>query len=722
MSAVSKWWGITVASVFLVVCGNEEAPQNLKPVPLSDAEFAVMIAEEGEKALQEANKKLDDLVAIVDEQRTFKNTVAAQDDIFNTLATTIWRWELMNYVHPNQEVRDAALELEEKESAWWVEVSMRKDLCDATKYYAEQLYPGEEETLDEQDARLLSFYLRDCRRRGFDLPQAQQDELKEIKEDLSLLKIDFSKNIKDDDSILSVPKADLDACMDSDFVATLESDPNAEEHYVLKPQYTHCYPILTRCSNPAIRRNVNVLLRNLGHKGGNLAVIEKIIELRQEMANLLGYDTFAEYQVETRMAQSPENVTNFLDMVATKLEPKAMGEWEQMQALKEQEIQEGIIDGESLVVQCEGNSNPNAPLGLPLCFYDYYYYQNQLSSTKYEVDEVLLAEYFPMEQVIDGVFGLMQELFDVRFEKAEPNLDQGDPLALWHHSVLFYRVHDIRSEQVLGSLYFDPFPRDNKYGHGAMFGLVSGKQLEDGYQHPVAALVVNFTEPTEDKPSLLKHNEVLTLAHEFGHALHHLVTQAKYMEFSGTSVPRDFVEAPSQMLEQWFWNADVLGTFAKHYETGEPIPAELLEAKIAAKNATTGVFYQRQMFYAQMDWTFHGGFGPYSPPAEGGTTATVNDLFAATMFYPHTNETTYETSFGHLTGYAAGYYSYMWAEVYAADMFQRFKADPMDEKVAWEYRQNILEVGDSVDLLGQVTDFLGREPNPDAFLESIGLN
>jgi Zn-dependent oligopeptidase len=262
----------------------------------------------------------------------------------------------------------------------------------------------------------------------------------------------------------------------------------------------------------------------------------------------------------------------------------------------------------------------------------------------------------------------------------------------------------------------DLYPRPNTFGHAAAFTLRGGRVLPDGtYQAPVSAIVANFTKPTADSPSLLRHTEVVTFFHEFGHILHQTLTRARYLEFSGSSTERDFVEAPSQMLEHWVWDRDVLRRFSRHHKTGEPLPDHLLDAMIRAKNVSSGIATLRQLFFARIDFAYH------SPGFDGDTTATLRQLYPITGF-PYPENTHFQSGFGHLFGYDAGYYGYLWSRVFGDDMFTRFEsAGVLDTATGLEYRQKILERGGSVDGDELVRDFLGREPNSDAFLRELGL-
>jgi thimet oligopeptidase len=312
--------------------------------------------------------------------------------------------------------------------------------------------------------------------------------------------------------------------------------------------------------------------------------------------------------------------------------------------------------------------------------------------------------------VIKGLFLVTQELLGIRYEPAPD-------APVWHEDVQAFDIFDAQSGgEPIARFYMDLYPRPNKFNHAAAFTLRSGRRLDDGsYQRPISSIVANFTKPSAENPSLLRHTEVVTFWHEFGHILHQTLTKADFLEFSGSSTERDFVEAPSQMLEHWVWDRDVLNRFAAHHKTGEPLPADLLDSMIRAKNVSSGLRELRQLFFARLDFRFH------SPGFDGDTTKAVRELYPTTSF-PYPEGTHFQSGFGHLFGYDAGYYGYLWSRVFGDDMFTRFeRAGVFDGATGREYRSKILERGGTVDGDVLVRDFLGREPNTDAFLRSLGL-
>jgi thimet oligopeptidase len=312
--------------------------------------------------------------------------------------------------------------------------------------------------------------------------------------------------------------------------------------------------------------------------------------------------------------------------------------------------------------------------------------------------------------VLDGLFAITGDVFGLEYQPAE--------LDTWHPDVRSYAVRDRASGELLAHFHMDLFPREGKYSHAAAFTLVPGRRLPEGsYQKPMSAIVANFTKPAADRPSLLQHSEVETLFHEFGHILHQVLTRAELVRFAGSSTETDFVEAPSQIMEHWTWRPEVLATFARHYETGEPIPESLVKAMVEARNLNVALTTLRQVQFGVFDMGIHG---------EGAADADLDEIHrraTEVSLLPLHEGTFFPASFGHmLGGYDAGYYGYLWSEVYGDDMFSRFEAEGVTSpEVGADYRRAILEAGGTRDGMDLLVDFLGREPSNEAFLRKLGI-
>jgi len=343
--------------------------------------------------------------------------------------------------------------------------------------------------------------------------------------------------------------------------------------------------------------------------------------------------------------------------------------------------------------------------------WDWRYYQNQWLKEKFQIDNQAIKEYFPLQVVLKGMFDIYQTLFGVQF------VEMPSPV-VWHPSVKFYRI--VQNQKTVAFFYMDLFPRAGKYNHFAAFDILKAYVQPDGsYRAPVSAIVGNFSPPSADAPSLLEHEEVETIFHEFGHIMHQTLTKARYASFSGTSVKTDFVEAPSQMLENWVWEYESLAKLSGYYkDTTKTLPPELVKRMIQAKNVNSGIFWLRQAAFALVDMRYH-----TSANVDGKSTKIYADTMAETMLIPVQEHTMPQAGFGHLMGgYDAGYYGYLWSKVYAQDMFTRFsKEGLLNPKTGADYLHNILEPGGTKDPYALITAFLGREPNQTAFIKSLGL-
>ena len=421
----------------------------------------------------------------------------------------------------------------------------------------------------------------------------------------------------------------------------------------------------------------------------NIEVLHNLLAKRKEMAELLGYKTFAEYRLESRMAKTPEAVWAFETKLKEELTPKANLDYEEVLAAKQTKV--------------SGATSLNK--------WETSYYYNILLEEKYQLDSELVKEYFSLDNVLNGLFTITQTIFDLEYKEVK------NP-SVWQEDVKMYEVY--QDGKLKGRFYLDLFPRDNKYGHAACFGIINGKMTPKGYQIPTASLVCNFPRATANKPALMPHSQVKTFFHEFGHVLHQMLTTADLVSQSGTNVSRDFVEAPSQIFENWTWNYDALKMFAKHYKTGEVLPKELFNKMLVAKNAGSGSGALGQVFFGTYDMTLHDKFDPASDIT---TTDVLKELMNE-MFpkSPYLEGTHFQTAFGHLNGYGASYYGYMWSKVYAQDMFSIFEENGiLDKETGIRYRDIILGNGSTKDELLLVKEFLGREPNNKAFLRELGL-
>ncbi len=625
-------------------------------------------------------KDLAALIAIPQEERTFENTIMGYERAFDNYGNALGMSGFLSYVSTDKQFRDAANDLQMQISQYMVDVATRRDVYKAIREYTDT-----NPRLDPVQAKLVKEMLIGFKNSGMDLNDADLEKFKALNKEKAEYIIKFDKNIQEYKDPLAVTQEQLRG-LGEDYIQKLSKTDDGK--YLVTLDYPDYVPFMQNADDEQARKELEFKFNRRGGQE-NVELLEKTLTLRREIARLLGYKNHAELRLEDRMAKNPKTVMAFLKDLQKKLKPLGKKEDKEMIAYK---------------------NSKTGKNSRTLYSWESGYWSNKFRKENLELDSEKIKEYFPSQVVIDGMLDLFGGVFGITFEPVD--------IPVWHPDVKAFKIKDKASGELVAYFYMDLYPREGKYKHAACFGLVEGEEKQDGtYQIPFVAIVANLNKPSGDTPSLLKHSEVETLFHEFGHVLHNALTKAKYSAFSGTSVSWDFVEAPSQMLERWAWDPQVLKKISKHYKTGEALPDDLIKRMIAAKNFGAGGMYLRQDFFAQYDMTLH------TADTTPDTTKLYFELTKKIRGLPLTKGTIPQASFGHIMGgYDAGYYGYLWSEVIAEDFFGEFKKNGIfNPETGLKFRREILEKGGTLDEEKMVENFLGRPADNKPFLKSIGL-
>ena len=640
-----------------------------------------------DQAIKVANSKLDAIGQLNSDEVTFENTIVALDDMAFDVSLVASRTYMLKETSESAEHRKKATDAIKKIDEWAVGLDYREDVYRAVKAFADS-----RPILQGEDKRLLDQTLRDYRRAGLHLSKTERDEVEKLRKELSSATTEFRTNITNAKKSLKFTRNELDGLPKM----FLDQVKTAKNEYTLQANVTfHYLNILRSAKNEQTRIRFSAERLKLA-SDKNIPLLKKVIQLRALIANKLGYKTWADYRCEVKMAGDGKTAIDFLRNLKRGLEPKWKAEMAEFTKIKRRETN----DSDAIVNM-----------------WDIFYYENLYKKERFSVDAEQLRVFFPYEQTLQGMFRIYEEIFRLKIVEAKPKYK-------WSNQVTLHLVYDSLSGEPLGAMYLDMFPRDGKFNHFAMFPLISGKKLSNGkYQRPTVALICNFPNPGKDKISLLSHDNVETLFHEFGHALHGILTRTKFTRFAGTSVPRDFVEAPSQMLENWIWDKSVLDSFAADYrDSSKKIPQAVLDKLQEAKKGTIARHYRRQLSYGLVD------LGLHSLNAEEAKTVDPVELshqITENVYLKPQENTSFVGYFGHLMGYDAGYYGYAWADAISADMATVFENAPnryYDKKAGMRLRKEIYEIGDSRDVNESIEKFLGRPRSLKPFLKDLGID
>ena len=636
-----------------------------------------------EKTIKNANKQLAGIIKIPDKLRTLENTLIAIDDISNLL----WRFGgpvyLMAYVHTDKALRDKCQKTISSLEAFSTGLFLNKKLYNALLLFSKL---PEAKRLKGEYAKYLKDSLRSFRRNGMGLNNKKRKSVRLIRNKLSRLSLAFQRNINEYSNPLILNQKQMQGMSKTYKNSRKQKDGT----YKIDLSYPSFFPFMRYAMNSEARKKLLYKFRNKAWKK-NPSILKQVLILRKQLANLLGYKNYAQYVLETRMAKKPITVMNFENKLEKSLQIKAKKDIAILLKLKKDKV------------------NKNASLVNP---WDIYYLSNLAKKTYYNLDSKKVREYFTVPNTVKGLFYITQKLYGLSYKKIKSK-------NVWHKDVSLYEAYRKKTGKLIGRFYLDLYPRKGKYGHAAMFGLISGKKTTKGYQIPITALVCNFPRPTKLKPGLLSHNQVETFFHEFGHCLHDLLTKARISSFAGTSVSRDFVEMPSQMFENWVWSPKILSIFAKHYKTGKTIPGALVLKMLKTRNFLSGYNNLVQVFYGKYDMTLNTTFNPHDKLST--SKLYINMRHKITGIKPLARIHA-DASFGHLMGYAAGYYGYLWSKVYAEDVFNVFKKHGLlNSRIGRKFADTILSKGSTEEPQKLLYSFLGRKPNDKTFLRKIGL-
>ncbi|GAA5912308.1 metalloendopeptidase [Sporobolomyces salmoneus] len=650
---------------------------------------------------------LSSIVSLPTSERTFETVIRPLALRMGEMDREIEPSLFMQYVASGSKpLREASVAADKNLNEWNLKSLMRVDvyqaLVDAEKHTRENGVK-----LNDEEEKLMKRMVLDRKRNGLGLDEEKRDELFKLKKRIMGLEIDFQKNCNEEEGFILFTAEELEGVPEDVLSGYEKVTEDGVEKYKMTfktPDYT---PVIKQAINPLTRKRANQGFESKTIQ--NAPLLSEIVRLRHEAAQLLGYESHSAWVLEVNMNKTPDRVLSFLEDLKEKLTPLGQAEKEKFLALKKQEFE-------------ERGWGWNEERDSHLRLWDYRYYDRLSLEKELSVDENLLQEYFPVSHVVPAVLDLYKDLLGIELVKVPK--EEGET---YHEDVEMFAVWEngqVGKENAFkGYITLDLFPRNNKYGHAAVWGLIPGWTDKDGKrQYPVVAMVANLAKPTPSRPALMKHQDVVTFLHEAGHGFHGLLSETQFSRFHGTSVARDFVEAPSQMLENWCWEPSVLSALSSHYlRPSESLPSSLVSPLLKSRSLNQGLFNLRQLFFGLYDMKLHTSQWDLSPE---GQTKLWNELRQEVSLVEVEEGDELvggQSGFAHIAGgYSSGYYGYLSSQVYSADMFAtKFASDPMNAEAGMSYRREILKPGGSRDEMDSLVAFLGREPTNKAFLESL---
>lgn len=637
-----------------------------------------------ERAAKELDINLNFLAAIPADRRDFTNTVRALEDAYTSYWFVPKNLSLLSYFHQDSAVRDAAANLEAKGVDKKLSVFARKDVYKALKEYADT-----NPQLNHEDMRLLSKWLERFERAGMALSEKDAEAYAQLNTERLNKITRYNINLNNYKDELVVGREELDGLGET-YINRLERTKDGK--YIVTLKYPDYNPFMSSAKSEKARK---ALQEKFARRGGkeNVKLLEDTVELRRKQAALLGFKRYPDYVLPVRMAKNYETLEAFLKNLQKEVTPLAQDEMKAYLKLQE----------ETTGQQADEMTAWNLP-----------YWSNQYKKKYYQVDDDKIKEYFPADKVISGMFEVFGSLFGITFTQAD--------LPVWHPEVVVYQIKDKKTGELISNFYLDLFPRDGKYTHAATWSFVDRFELPDGQmQTPSVVIAANFTPAGNGMPSLLEHSEVETLFHEFGHVLQMSMATSKYATLTGDNVAWDYIEAHSQLLENWAWQPQVLKKISAHYKTGETLPDGLISSLVKSKNVGVAVAFLRQNFLGQYDLALH------TAAKRVDSTKLYAQMMHNISGIPMTKGTYPQASFGHIMSltdpYDVGYYVYAWSLVIAQDIFSRFEDEGLfNAELGAKLRKYIYTPGTVYDENEMVEKFLGRPYNDKAFLKSLGIN
>jgi len=648
-----------VACVALAKSGDVVLPDDNAPFFTGKPDAATIKART-EKRLELAQAALDKTLKAKG-KRTIDNTLAPFDEIFRQLDMAGAQNGLMEEVSPDSATRATAESMSQEISKFATDLSLNRKLYDA-------LVAMDVSTADAETKYYVEKTLRDFRLSGVDKDDATREKLKKLQEELVLISQEFGRNIREDKSTVSCTPAELEG-LPQDYID--RHKPGADGRVTLTMEYPDYLPVITYAKSDDLRRRMYMAYQNRAHPK-NIEVLDRMRQKRHELALALGFSNYADCVMADKMVGNATNARAFIDRVVAASNERQQREYAQLLARKKKDV----------------------PGATAVNMWETQYFSEQVRRSDYAFDSQQLRPYLPYAQVKQGVLDVTARLFGVEFKRVPD-------APVWHPSVECYELFD--GGKLTGRFYLDMHPRPNKYNHAAQFGIRSGLA---GRQIPEAALVCNLPGGEPGDAGLCEYADLETFFHEFGHLLHTMFAgQRRWVGTAGITTEHDFVEAPSQMLEEWVRSPEVLATFAKDPKSGEVIPADLVKRMNRANGFGRGLAVRRQMVYAGTSLACYD-----KDPAGVSTDQLLSDLVKKYQPFPFVDGTHFQCAFGHLDGYSAVYYTYMWSLVIAKDLFSKFdKANMLAPGAATAYRQTVLAAGGSKPAAQLVRDFLGRD-------------